>query len=104
MKKARLIFVDMPVHDESVNYIPYNLAFMLNDKDKYFILRRKLTQLALKETSPTEEQIKALAEQALKMTGRHKARHREVHIEQSAKLSSRKTVRIEKRPSPLPTV
>ena len=36
MTKARLFFVDYPIHPETMNYIPYNLSFMLNDKKQYF--------------------------------------------------------------------
>ena len=38
------------------------------------------------------QQIKALAEQALKITGRRKTRHTKVQIAQSSKLASKKTL------------
>lgn len=62
MKLAKLVFVDYPLHDESVNLIPYNLSFMIHNKDKYFALRNALGELALKTSEPTEEQVrKAIA-------------------------------------------
>lgn len=55
--KAKLFFVDMQVHDNSLNFTPYNLAFMVNNKSKYFALRKALNELALKNKSPTEKQV-----------------------------------------------
>lgn len=61
MKAAKLTFVDDPVHPETLNFTPYNLSFMVNNKDKYFQLRNALTELSEKTKSPTDEQIKAIA-------------------------------------------
>src|ERR1700738_2273075 len=33
-KNARLFFIDIPIHDESINYLPYNLSFMVKEKAK----------------------------------------------------------------------
>lgn len=61
-KKARLVFVDFPIHPETMNFTPYNLAFMVNNKDKYLKLRDVLTTLSEQTGAPTEEQVaKAIA-------------------------------------------
>lgn len=61
-KQARLFFIDIPIHEESANYMPYNLSFMLKEKGKYLKLRRKLEELSLREKAPTDEEIEKLAE------------------------------------------
>lgn len=61
MKEAKLIFVDDPIHPESLNFTPFNVAFMINNKDKYFQLRKKLTELSVETKTPTEEQVNAIA-------------------------------------------
>ena len=62
MKKASLIFVDKAIHPESLNYTPYNLSFMVNNKDKYLELRKVLAELAKKTKTPTPEQVQAAIE------------------------------------------
>lgn len=57
MKVAKLTFVDDPVHVETLNFTPYNLSFMVYNKDKYFQLRNALTELSEKTKSPSDEQI-----------------------------------------------
>lgn len=59
MKKARLIYVDLPVHPESMNYTPYNLSFMIKNKPQYFRIRDFLTELSTKTDAPTDEQVEA---------------------------------------------
>lgn len=61
MKKAKLVFVDMPIHPESTNFTPYNLSFMINDKAQYFHLRNQLTKLSLTTKTPTDEEVEAIA-------------------------------------------
>lgn len=61
MKKARLSFIDQEVHPITLNYIPYNLSFMINNKSKYLELRRALGKLALQTKEPTDAQVEALA-------------------------------------------
>jgi protein-disulfide isomerase len=61
MKKARLIYVDLPVHPESMNFTPYNLSFMIHNKPQYFRLRDALTELSTTTQAPTDEQVEALA-------------------------------------------
>lgn len=61
MEKARLTFVDHAIHTETLNYTPYNVAFMIHNKPDYFKLRDALTHLSLSTSSPKEVQIKKLA-------------------------------------------
>lgn len=63
-KKARLFFIDVPIHDDSMNYVPYNLSFLLNEKVNYLTLRNKLAHLAGddKEKRPTDAQVEKIAE------------------------------------------
>lgn len=63
MKEARLTFVDFAIHPETLNYTPYNLAFMVHNKDQYFKLRDALTELAQKNSAPTDEDIQKLAKE-----------------------------------------
>lgn len=56
-QKAKFIFVDFPIHPETMNFTPYNLAFMVNNKDQYLKLRHILGQVSQETGSPTEEQI-----------------------------------------------
>jgi len=61
MKVAKLTFVDDPVHPETLNFTPYNVSFMINNKDKYFQLRRALTNLSESNDNPSNEEIQELA-------------------------------------------
>lgn len=57
-KKAKIIFVDVPIHQETLNYMPYNLSFLTYDKDKYLELRKALLNLAGKKKEPTDEDVR----------------------------------------------
>lgn len=59
MRRAKVIFVDYPIHRESLNYVPYNLSFMIREKEKYLRIREALVSLALKTKEPTPEDIQA---------------------------------------------
>jgi hypothetical protein len=62
MKRARLQFIDDPIHPESMNFIPYNLAFLVREKGKYLEIRKALLDLALRTKEPTQEDVqKAVA-------------------------------------------
>lgn len=61
MQKAQLIFIDVPIHADSFNFVPYNLSFLLKNKDKYLQLRHDLQDLAEKNNSPTDSDIETLA-------------------------------------------
>lgn len=56
--KAKLYFVDAAVHTQSLNFTPYNLSFMINNKDKYFQIRKALEALADKNNAPSDSDIK----------------------------------------------
>lgn len=64
MKNAKLTFVDYPIHAGTLNFTPYNLSFMVNNKDKYFELRNALSDLSLKTTTPTDSQVEKIAQNA----------------------------------------
>jgi uncharacterized membrane protein len=57
--EARITFVDFVIHPESINWIPYDLAFMMKDKDKYLQIRQALQLLAATIKEPSEDQIQA---------------------------------------------
>lgn len=59
--KARFYFVDMAIHPETLNFTPYNLAFITYNKKDYFKLRHGLTELSRKTSSPTDHQIEEIA-------------------------------------------
>lgn len=55
--QAKFYFVDYPIHRESLNFSPYNLAFLLNNKKQYLQARQMLHELTAKTKSPTDEDI-----------------------------------------------
>lgn len=61
-KKAKLYFIDVPINEDSLNYTPYNLSFMLKEKTKYLKLRQKLEKLAIKDPTPEEAEVEQIAE------------------------------------------
>lgn len=63
LKQTRVVFVDIPVHPETLNYSPFNLSFMINNKPQYLRLRNALTALSQKTGTPSEAQIEALAKE-----------------------------------------
>lgn len=60
-REASLVYVDFVIHPETLNYTPYNLSFIINNKDKYLKLRHKLTELSLKTGAPEEEEVEEIA-------------------------------------------
>jgi protein-disulfide isomerase len=62
MSRAKLVFVDMPIHAESMNFIPYNLSFLVREKGRYLEIRKALHRLAQRTKEPTPEDVqKAVA-------------------------------------------
>ncbi len=57
-KKAKIFFVDVPIHPESLNYTPYNLSFLTYEKAKYMDLRKALLNLTKKKKEPTDEDVR----------------------------------------------
>jgi len=61
MPNVKLTFVDDPVHSETLNYTPYNLSFMINNKSNYLNLRSQLSKLSEDTENPTQAQIQTIA-------------------------------------------
>ena len=57
-KKAKVYFIDKPVHQESMNFVPYHLSFLVNEKAKYLQLRKALFDLARSNKNPSPEDVK----------------------------------------------
>ncbi len=57
MSRAELVFVDMPIHAESMNFIPYNLSFLVREKGRYLEIRKALFGLAERTKEPTQEDV-----------------------------------------------
>lgn len=58
MKRAKLLFIDMPVHVESMNYIPYHLSFLVREKARYLEIRKALGRLAERTKEPTPDDVR----------------------------------------------
>lgn len=56
---ARIAFVDVPIHPETSNFTPYNLQFMIHEKEKYLRLRHVLDDLSRTTKNPTPEQVQS---------------------------------------------
>ncbi len=56
-EKARIIFVDLPLHTDSLNYTPYSLSFLVHEKEKYVELRKALMTLTVKTKEPSQEDV-----------------------------------------------
>lgn len=50
-------FIDFPIHKKSLNFSPYNLSFLVNNKAQYFKTRDLLSRLSDKTESPKEEDV-----------------------------------------------
>lgn len=57
-KKAKIYFIDKPIHQESMNFVPYHLSFLTYEKAKYMSIRKTLFALAKKNRNPSLEDIK----------------------------------------------
>lgn len=60
MGKAKLIFADIAIHTASLNFVPYNVSFMIHNKPQYFKLRDGLTEISEESEAPTDKQIQDL--------------------------------------------
>lgn len=60
--RAAFYFIDYPIHKKSLNFTPYNLAFMINDRQHYFKARDALTVLAEENDSPNDQDVASLAQ------------------------------------------
>lgn len=57
IKNHKVLFVDQVIHPETLNYMPFHLSFMVNNKPQYLKLRQMLQDLSKETGTPTEEQI-----------------------------------------------
>jgi uncharacterized membrane protein/thiol-disulfide isomerase/thioredoxin len=55
--KAKIFFIDAGVHEQSLNFTPFNLSFMVHNKEKYFQLRQVLEELAKKTETPSDNDV-----------------------------------------------
>lgn len=62
MKKGKFTFVDFIIHPDTLNFIPYNLSFMIHEKPKYLELRHALTEISAKTGKPTEQEVEQAAQ------------------------------------------
>lgn len=58
-QEAQLTFVDAVVHPETLNFAPYNISFMANNKPQYFQIRNALGKLSMKNKKPNDQDISA---------------------------------------------
>lgn len=58
IQKAKILFVDKPIHPEAMNFVPYHLSFAVHEKGKYIELRRALFSLARTTKNPSLEDVK----------------------------------------------
>ncbi len=61
--KAAFYFIDYPIHQDSLNFSPYNLAFLLNNKSDYLTARRLLIKLTQTTKTPVDADIITAAKQ-----------------------------------------
>lgn len=61
MEKAQVVFVDYGVDDTTLNFLPYNLSFMLHNKENYLALRHMLKEMANDTEAPTDEEVEKAA-------------------------------------------
>lgn len=59
-KRSRIFFIDKPVHKESMNFVPYHLSFLVNEKPKYIQLRKALFELAKVNKNPSLTDIQGV--------------------------------------------
>jgi len=59
--ESTFYFIDYPIHKKSMNFSPYNLAFLINSKDQYLKARNLLIQLTDTNDSPKDDDIEKAA-------------------------------------------
>ncbi len=57
-KRAKIFFVDLPIHKESYNYAQYNVQFLVHEKANYIKVRKRLAQLAANTKNPSLQDVK----------------------------------------------
>jgi protein-disulfide isomerase len=58
LQKAKVLFVDKPIHPEAMNFVPYHLSFAVKEKGKYLELRKALFALAKRTKNPSVEDVR----------------------------------------------
>ncbi|HTP63957.1 MAG TPA: thioredoxin domain-containing protein [Geobacteraceae bacterium] len=58
-QKAKILFVDKIIHQEALNFVPYDLSFAAYEKAKYMQLRKALFGVAQRTRNPSYDDIKA---------------------------------------------
>lgn len=58
-KRAKILFIDKPIHKESMNFVPYHLSFLVYEKGKYLQIRRALFNLARTNRNPALDDVKS---------------------------------------------
>jgi len=56
-KSSKIVFVDFVMHPESANFVPYNMSFVVREKEKYFGIRKALVALAKQTKEPSQEDV-----------------------------------------------
>lgn len=56
--QAKFFYIDYEIHPETLNFLPYNVSFLIKNKSRYLALRDMLTRLSEKTGEPSEEQVK----------------------------------------------
>jgi len=51
--RAKVIFVDFPIHPESANFTPYHLSLLVHEKKRYLQARDALFKLARRTITPS---------------------------------------------------
>lgn len=54
-------FIDYSIHKKSLNFSPYNLAFLVNNKAQYFKARQMLMKLTEETETPNDQDIEKAA-------------------------------------------
>ncbi len=58
-QKTRILFVDKIIHQEALNFVPYDLSFAAYEKAKYMKLRKALFGVAQRTKTPSYDDIMA---------------------------------------------
>ncbi|MBA2368287.1 MAG: thioredoxin domain-containing protein [Candidatus Protochlamydia sp.] len=59
--KSTFYFIDYPIHKKSLNFTPYNLAFLVYEKPNYLIARKALSDLSEDSETPNDNDILKIA-------------------------------------------
>jgi uncharacterized membrane protein len=57
-RRTKILFVDKIVHQDAMNFVPYDVSFATHEKAKYLQLRKALFSLAKKTHNPSYEDVK----------------------------------------------